>query len=153
MRQEVNAVTSSSETPSSSPEPPRAVAYDDIVDLIKRSHDSLREDLGTLGGPALRSADVHQTRFLGRDTETRSACRWETFSLSSFNSFLLDSISSPFSLSSLSRCSFSRSMIRSCTSRGRRRRRRHDHFAFLDVQHVFEVGDLSVLSALLLVQP
>lgn len=43
----------------------------------------------------------------------RSVCSWETFSLNSFSSFLLDSTSSPFSLSSLSRCSFSRSMIRS----------------------------------------
>jgi len=62
------------------------------------------------------------TRLSSTSRSARSACRWETFSLNSFNSFLLDSISSPFSLSSLSRCSFSRSMIRSCTSRRRRRR-------------------------------
>lgn len=43
----------------------------------------------------------------------RSACIWETFSRSTFSSFLVDSTSSPFSRSSLSRCSFNRSMIRS----------------------------------------
>ncbi len=104
-----------------------------------------RENLGRI-----YSSVTDQSRFPDRDTErvcfsdlqhrhgreclyvcvsstsrsARSACSWETFSLNSFSSFLLDSTSSPFSLSSLSRCSFSRSMIRSLVSGRRRRRRR-----------------------------